>query len=174
MEIPLLGMPKKITNFSSALSSVAVLVISILIAQTAGAIGSIFTAKSIPTWYAGIEKPFFSPPNWLFGPVWVALYALMGIAAYLVWQKRQTAGAKQGLWLYLVHLAANALWSVIFFGLQNPGLAFVEILILWALILAVIWRFYKIRKTAGLILIPYIAWVTFAAFLNFAIWQLNL
>jgi len=149
-------------------------IISILIAQMAGAIGSVFTAPSIQTWYAYLEKPFFSPPNWLFAPAWITLYTLMGIAAFFVWQKRGEIGAKSALWLYLVQLVFNALWSVIFFGLKNPALAFFEILILWVLILTVTLKFYKIRKAAGILFIPYILWVTFATILNFAIWQLNI
>lgn len=149
------------------------LILSIVIAQAAGLIGSIFTFSAIPTWYAGLEKPFFSPPNWLFGPAWLLLYTLMGTAAYLVWKKRGISGAKSALLLYGVHLAFNALWSIIFFGMKNPGLAFGEIVILWALILVVSLKFLKIEKLAGLLFIPYIAWVTFAAILNFAVWRLN-
>ncbi len=149
------------------------LIISIVIAQLAGLIGSIFTFSSIPTWYAGLVKPVFSPPNWLFGPAWILLYTLMGIAAYLIWKKRQIKGAKTSLWLYGIHLIFNVLWTVIFFGMKNPGLAFAEIIILWALILIVAMKFYKIKKSAGLLFIPYIAWVVFAAILNLAIWRLN-
>jgi len=158
---------------SKNISFVAGLIFSIVIAQLAGLLGSIFTVSSIKTWYVLLEKPFFSPPGWLFGPVWVLLYTLMGIAAYLVWQKRQTKGAKSALWLYVIHLIFNALWSIIFFGMKNPGLAFFEILILWGLILAVALKFSKIDKSAGLLFIPYILWVSFAAILNFSVWMLN-
>ena len=148
-------------------------IISIILAQMAGAIGSVFTISSIQTWYVYLEKPFFSPPNWLFAPAWITLYTLMGIAAFLVWQKRQESRAKSALWLYLIHLVLNSLWSVIFFGLQNPAWAFFEILILWVLIVIVAWKFYKIIIIAGILFIPYIIWVTFASILNFTIWQLN-
>lgn len=155
-------------------------VVSVIIAQMVGFLGSVFTAPNIESWYALLEKPFFSPPNWLFAPVWITLYALMGIAAFLVWSScaKATDGQtrkriKIALGLYGAQLVLNALWSVIFFGLKNPGLAFFEILILWALILIVAVKFFKIEKAAGLLFIPYILWVTFAAILNFAIWQLN-
>lgn len=148
-------------------------VVSIFIAQMAGVIGSFFTTSSIQSWYVFLEKPAFAPPNWLFAPAWITLYTLMGLAAFLVWRKRNLAGAKLALWLYGVHLGFNALWSVIFFGLKNPGLAFLEILVLLILIVVVAVKFFRIEKIAGFLFIPYILWVTFAAVLNFAIWQLN-
>lgn len=147
--------------------------VSVLIAQMAGVIGSFFTTSSIQSWYVFLEKPAFAPPNWLFAPAWLTLYTLMGLAAFLIWRKRNVAGVKAALWLYGVHLGLNALWSIIFFGLKNPGLAFIEILVLWALILAVTIKFFKIDKVAGFLFLPYILWVTFAAVLNFAIWRLN-
>lgn len=157
------------------------LIISVIIAQMAGAIGSVFTAPSIQSWYAFLEKPFFSPPNWLFAPAWISLYTLMGIAAFLVWSSyaRATDGQakkkiKTALGIYGVHLVFNALWSFIFFGLQNPAWAFFEILILWVLIAIVAWKFYKIRRIAGILFVPYILWVSFATVLNFAVWQLNM
>lgn len=149
------------------------LIISIVIAQAAGAIGSIFTISSISTWYAGLIKPAFSPPNWLFGPTWFLLYTLMGIAAYLIWRKRQEKRIGPALWLYGVHLVLNALWSIIFFGLKNPGIAFVEIIFFWLAILTLIIIFSKVSRPAALLLLPYIAWVSFAAYLNLGIWQLN-
>jgi len=148
-------------------------IVSVLIAQMAGIIGSFFTFSSVQSWYAFLEKPFFAPPNWLFAPAWITLYVLMGIAAFLVWRKRYTAGAKLALWLYGVQLALNALWSVIFFGMRNPGLAFVEIVVLWVLILVVTLKFFKVEKTAGWLFVPYLLWVTFAAILNFVVWRLN-
>jgi tryptophan-rich sensory protein len=148
-------------------------IVSVLIAQMAGIIGSFFTFSSIQSWYVFLEKPFFAPPNWLFAPAWITLYTLMGIAAFLVWQKRGEPGVKKALWLYGVQLVLNALWSVIFFGLQNPFLAFLLILALWLLIVLVTVKFWEIRKVAGILFVPYIAWVSFAAILNFAIWRLN-
>ena len=147
---------------------------SIIIAQLAGAVGSIFTAPSIQSWYVFLEKPFFAPPNWLFAPAWITLYALMGIAAFLVWQKRRKVEVKSALYFYFAQLLLNASWSVAFFGLQNPFLGFLVIIALWLLILVTMVKFWKIERFAGLLFFPYILWVTFATMLNFAIWQLNL
>ena len=151
------------------------LVISILICQSAGIIGSIFTANSIPTWYAELAKPKFNPPNWIFAPVWTTLFVLMGIAAFLVWSKGLgRRDVKMALGIFVTQLVLNTLWSIIFFGLQNPGLAFIEILLLWLVILATIMAFYKISKPAAWLLAPYILWVSFAVYLNYSIWQLSL
>ncbi len=140
----------------------------------AGLIGSIFTAPSIPTWYATLQRPELSPPNWIFGPVWTTLYVLMGIAAFLVWRKGlHRKEVKIALGLFLVQLALNSLWSVLFFGLQNPGAALVEIAALWLAILATIVSFSKISRPAAYLLLPYILWVSFAAYLTYAIWILN-
>jgi len=149
------------------------LLISILIALSAGFIGSFFTTPSISTWYAFINKPSFSPPNWLFAPVWTLLYILMGIAAFLIWQKRDNQKTKQALRFYGTQLILNALWSIIFFGMHNPGLAFLEIIFLWIFIFLTLIKFYKINKTAGLLFVPYLAWISFALILNYAVWMLN-
>ena len=149
------------------------LIISILIAQLAGAIGSIFSATSISTWYANLTKPEFSPPNWLFGPVWIILYTLMGIAAYFIWKKRQNKSARVMLWFYGIHLALNALWSILFFGFKNPFLAYIEIIFLWGMVMIITLRFSKIEKNTGYLFLPYAFWVTFATLLNFTIWMLN-
>ncbi|MFH1714318.1 MAG: TspO/MBR family protein [Candidatus Nealsonbacteria bacterium] len=154
--------------------TILTLLISIIIAQLAGAVGSIFTASSIGSWYAFLEKPAFSPSNWLFAPAWITLYALMGIAAFLIWQKRGEAGARSALYFYGGQLILNSLWSVIFFGFQNPFLAFLEIIVLWLLIAFTTVKFYRIEKAAGLLFVPYILWVTFAMVLNFAVWRLNM
>jgi len=149
------------------------LIISIAIAQGAGIIGSIFTVASVKTWYLDIVRPEWNPPSWIFGPVWITLYTLMGIAAYLIWQVREVEGAKLALVVYGIQLALNALWSVLFFGLKNPGLAFAEILILLVFIIATTILFWKINTWAGVLLVPYLAWASFATFLNYTIWQLN-
>lgn len=149
------------------------LIISILIAEAAGLLGSIFTFRSIPTWYATLKKPSFNPPSWLFGPVWTILYIFMGISSYMIWQRRGVADVKLALIVYGIQLALNALWSILFFGLKNPGLALVEIVFLWIAILATIILFWPINAYAGALLIPYLAWVTFASFLNYNIWVLN-
>jgi len=142
--------------------------------QLAGVIGSFFTAPAIPAWYSTLTKPNFSPPNWLFAPVWLSLYLLMGISAYLIWQKTaEQEKAKSALKLFWSHLIFNALWSIIFFGLQNPGLAFLNIIILWILIVILIVKFWKISSWAAYLLIPYLIWVSFASILNYYIWYLN-
>lgn len=152
----------------------AKLAIAIVLCLLAGLVGSIFTAPAIGSWYAGIEKPLFNPPNWLFAPVWTILFLLMGISLYVVWSKGlQKKGVKLALGAFCVQLVLNALWSFLFFGLQNPFLAFIEILLLWLAILATIILFYKISKKAALLLVPYILWVSFAVLLNYSIWLLN-
>jgi tryptophan-rich sensory protein len=150
------------------------LIFSIILSQSAGILGSFFTAPAIPTWYASLAKPAFNPPAWLFAPVWITLFTLMGIALYLVLIKgANKPEIKKGAYLFGIQLLLNALWSILFFGLQSPGLAFAEILVLWAAIAATIWQFNKIDRRAAYLLIPYILWVSFAAILNFSIWQLN-
>lgn len=150
------------------------LLIFIIIAQLAGLVGSFFTAPNIDNWYVFLERPSFAPPNWLFAPAWITLYTLMGIASFLVWQKRQFPRARSALFFYLGQLLFNALWSIVFFGMQSPFLGFLVIIILWFLIVITLIKFWKTEKIAGLLFIPYILWVSFAAVLNFSIWQLNL
>ena len=149
--------------------------ISIFIAEMAGVVGSVFIASSIPTWYAGLAKPEWTPPSWLFGPVWVLLYALMGIAAYLVWKVRhQKKEAEGALLLYGVHLFFTSLWSLIFFGLQNLGLALAEIFLLWLLIIYTMIFFFKVSRPAGWVFVPYLIWVSFAMILNAALFSMQL
>lgn len=149
-------------------------VLSIVVCEGAGLIGSLATFPSIPTWYASLEKPAFNPPNWLFGPVWATLYALMGIAAFLVWRQGiRKREVKIALGIFLVQLVLNSLWSIVFFGLNSLLGGLVVILPLWVAILLSIVTFYRISKTAGVLLIPYILWVSFATILNFSLWQLN-
>lgn len=148
------------------------LIISILIAQVAGVIGSFFTVASVGDWYADLVLPSVAPPSWLFAPVWVTLYTLMGIAAYLVWQRR-SVGGRRALTVYGVQLVFNAMWSAIFFGLRNPGMAFAEIILLLLLIVFTTIVFWRIDHRAGWLFMPYLVWVGFASYLNFAIWVLN-
>ena len=148
------------------------LIISLIIPQLAAIIGGLFTAKSIPTWYATLIKPSFNPPNWLFGPVWTTLYLLMGISLYLVWNSQKDF--KVALIIFGIQLGLNLLWSILFFGLHQPLWAFIEIIFLWIFIVLNIIFFYKISPVAGLIQIPYLLWVSFAALLNFFLWRLNL
>jgi tryptophan-rich sensory protein len=150
------------------------LTISVFIAEMAGVIGSIFTSSAINGWYANVIKPELSPPNWVFGPVWTTLFALMGIALFLVWKKGlNKKSVRVAIWIFAVQLVLNILWSLIFFGLRSPRGAFVEIIILWLGILATIVFFARVSKPAALLLAPYILWVSFASCLNFAIWTLN-
>jgi benzodiazapine receptor len=138
-------------------------------------IGSLFTtSEAISDWYAGLNRPFFTPPGWIFGPVWTILYALMALSAFIIWQEGLSSTAvKIALALYLVQLALNALWTPLFFGLQMPLVAFVEILLLWLAILGTIWAFGKLSVPAAVLLMPYFLWTTFAAVLNGSIWLLN-
>ncbi len=151
---------------------VAKLLVSIGVSLGAGAIGSFFTISSIPTWYVTLNKPIFSPPNWIFAPVWTTLYILMGISLYLVWISKSKL-KQRGTTVFFIQLGLNVFWSLIFFGLKNPPAAFFEIIALWIAILLTIKTFYKISKLAGNLLIPYILWVTFAAALNAMIVLLN-
>jgi len=124
-------------------------------------------------WYEGLKKPGWRPPNWLFAPAWTILYILMGVAAWLVWRAVGFAGGGVPLGLYLLQLLLNAAWTPIFFGLRKPNLAFFEIVLLWLAIAATIAAFHAVDTVAAWLLVPYLAWVTFAACLNLAIWRLN-
>lgn len=143
------------------------LILSIGLCLGVGIVGSFFTTSSIPTWYATLNKPFFSPPNFIFAPVWTTLYILMGISLYLVWQKGKVPT------IFWIQLILNFLWSILFFGLKNPVLGFVEIVVLWITIFLTIKNFYPISKWAAYLLIPYLLWVTFASILNLSIVILN-
>ena len=140
-----------------------------------GYISSIVTRENIPTWYALINKPFFTPPNWVFAPVWTLLYIMMGFAAGSVWNKIDTdeTNVKKAFLFFLIQLALNALWSYLFFGLRNPMLASFEIILLWLMIYETYVQFKKIDKVSGYLLLPYLAWVSFATILTFSIWYLN-
>lgn len=139
--------------------------------MAAGVVGSRFLPGA---WYASLAKPSWNPPAYLFGPVWTVLYTSMGVAAWLVWRKLGYGGARPVLVLFLVHLGFNALWSYLFFGLQQPGWAFAEIILLWLMILALTVGFWRISAPAGVLLVPYLGWVSFASVLNFTLWRMNL
>jgi benzodiazapine receptor len=140
-----------------------------------GYISSLVTRENIPTWYADLNKPFFNPPNWVFAPVWTLLYIMMGLAAGLVWNKIDTneKNVKKAFLFFLIQLALNALWSYLFFGLRNPMLASFEIIVLWLMIYETYIQFKKIDKVSGYLLLPYLAWVSFATLLTFSVWYLN-
>jgi len=148
-------------------------IIAIVICQLAGIIGSIFTTPAVRGWYAGINRPSFSPPNWLFAPVWTTLFVLMGISVAIIWLSEKNDLRKKALLIFSIQLVLNTLWSIIFFGMENPTLAFVEIIVLWFAILYTIILFRKINRKAACLLIPYILWVSFASVLNLAIAMLN-
>ena len=155
-------------------NNITKLAASIMICLFAGLAGSLFTSPAIPGWFATLAKPTFSPPNWIFAPVWTILFVLMGISMYLVWNKGlQNRDVRISLFIFDIQLVLNVLWSFLFFGLRSPFYAFVEIIILWVAIAFTIQNFSRISRTAGLLLVPYILWVSFAAILNFYIWNLN-
>ena len=163
------------------LKNIIRLVVSVAVPLLAGGIGSFFTVSSVDTWYQTLEKPALNPPAWVFGPVWTILFVLMGIALFLVWQNysdilqniRMKSVGRWAIILFFVQLFLNVCWSVVFFGMQNPGGALVVIIALWLAILATIVTFRKLSRPAAWLLIPYILWVTFATYLNYSIWMLN-
>ena len=157
-------MKQKITKF----------VVSVLVCELAGVLGSFFTTPAIPNWYAGLQKSFLNPPNWLFAPVWATLFFLMGISLYLIWEKlKEDKRAKSAIYVFTIQLTLNILWSVAFFGLRSPLYGFIVIIILWFAILFTIFKFHPISKTAAYLLLLYIIWVSFASILNFSIMILN-
>lgn len=177
-------------NFSKLLSAIA-------ISEAAGAIGAIATAQSVKTWYATLAKPALNPPSWFFGPAWTTLFLLMSIALYLVWQnnwhvvrqlrmrtKKAWNPISERLWsgdwqklnaigIFAVQYILNIAWSFVFFGAERPDIAFFVLLALWFAIIHVIANFYRISRAAAWLLVPYLLWVTFAGYLNYAIWMLN-
>jgi tryptophan-rich sensory protein len=159
---------------SSKLKEIPKLVASILIPLIIGFLGSSATMAEIPTWYAALSKPSWSPPNWLFGPVWTTLYILMGISLYLVWSKGlDRRDVRFAILIFGVQLLLNMLWSVVFFSYHALFGSFILILILWISILANIIAFYVISKPAGILLVPYIVWVSIASYLNYSVYILN-
>ncbi|MBC7188690.1 tryptophan-rich sensory protein [Candidatus Aerophobetes bacterium] len=149
------------------------LVVSILIPLVIGVLGSIFTSSSVNSWYLSLNKPFFNPPNFLFAFVWTTLFVLIGISFYLVWKNNFGNHKNMAIGVYSVQLFLNLLWSFLFFGLKTPFFALIEIILLWVVILTNIVVFHRISKPAGFLLIPYLVWVSFAAFLNYFIFILN-
>ncbi len=155
-------------------ADIARLIISIVACEGAGAIGAIFTTPAIATWYAGLKKPAFTPPNSVFGPIWITLYLLMGVAVFMVWREGlNQEGVTIAFTVFWIQLVLNVLWSVIFFGLKSLLGGMVVIFLLWIAILVNIIMFFGVSPIAGWLLIPYIIWVTIAANLNVRIWILN-
>lgn len=161
---------------SSTQKNILALIVCLILPQVAGGLGAIATADSVSTWYTEINKPGFTPPGWVFPVVWPTLYFMMGLASWFVWKERvkdDGSRVKKALIVYGIHLVLNTLWSFLFFGMQNPGAAFIEIIILLAMIAWTIKLFYDIRPLAGYLLIPYIIWVSYATVLTGTIWWIN-
>lgn len=138
------------------------------------AAGMISGAANRPdAWYAALVKPLWTPPGWIFVPVWIVLYVLMGVALWLIWERRSARLSSMAITLFMIQLILNVAWSWFFFGLHSPALAFADICLLWAAILATILLFASVYRPAALLLVPYFLWVSFAAVLNFSIWRLN-
>ena len=151
------------------------LIIDIIIPVAVGAISGFFTSSNVNTWFPTIVKPSFNPPSWLFAPVWTTLYVMMGIALFLVWKNESVAKSlkQKAIIFFAIQMTLNFLWSFTFFEMHEIGWAVVNILLLWIFIIATIFSFAPISKTAAWLLVPYISWVSFASILNIAIWQLN-
>jgi benzodiazapine receptor len=148
-------------------------IICLALPLAVGGISGFATVTGIDSWYSAVNKPFFNPPNWIFAPVWTSLYAIMGIGLFLIWQSPVSKKRSNALIIFAIQLALNFVWSFLFFYFENPGLALIEILILWLSILVMILYFRKVRLLAGNLQIPYLIWVSFATCLNTAIWWLN-
>lgn len=145
----------------------------IVLCQVAGIIGSIFTTSSVRGWYTTIQKSPLNPPSWIFAPVWTSLFILMGISVSIIWFSEKNDLRKKSLQIFFIQLILNTFWSIIFFGMKNPMLAFVEIVVLWFAILYTIILFRKINRKASCLLVPYILWVSFASYLNLSVALLN-
>jgi benzodiazapine receptor len=155
------------------LRDLSALVAWLVLCFAVAGLGGYWTAQGVGAWYGGLRKPGWTPPSWIFGPAWSALYASMAVAAWLAWRRRNQAGAWSGLVVFGVQFALNLAWSGIFFALRQPGLAFGEVLLLWAASVAMILALARVDRWAAGLLVPYLAWVTFASALNFANWRLN-
>ena len=151
------------------------LAIAILTVEIAGASGSVFTIQSLSTWYGTLQQPMIAPPNWVFGPVWTTLFALIGVALWLVWRQIESS-PREGwiaLGIFVVHFVFNLGWSAVFFGLQELGWGLAVIVVLWLLIVTTMWAFDRVDRRAALLLVPYLLWVSFAAYINYRFWVLN-
>jgi len=156
------------------ISNILRLIISIAVCQLAGLIGSLVTIPAIPTWYAALQKPVFTPPNWLFAPAWITLYLLMGIAVFIVWRYGWSEPkVRLALSIFTIQLVLNILWPFAFFGVESPLYGLIIIIALWILILLTMLSFFRVSAAAGWLLLPYLLWVSFATALNTAIWRLN-
>lgn len=156
------------------MKNIGKLIIVIIICELVGIAGSIFTVPAISNWYLTLNKPSFSPPNWIFGPVWTLLYLLMGVSVYLIWNKGlKNRKIREALVIFSAQLFLNFLWSFLFFGLRSPILGLINIVALWLVILLTIVKFHQFSKPAAYLLFPYLLWVSFASLLNFSILLMN-
>ena len=156
------------------MSNAIKLVVAVAVPLVVGGISGFATSRGVAEWYPTLVRPAFTPPSWLFGPVWTLLYIAMGVAAFLVWRRGlATEGVAVALTAFVVQLALNGLWSLLFFGARAPGVAFIEIIVLWVSIVVTVWLFWRLSTAAGVLLLPYLAWVSFAAVLNGSLWALN-
>jgi len=169
-----LGLMRMEMPVSETRKSMLALAVCIAACFSAAAIGGIATSQTVGTWYRSLSKPHWTPPGWLFGPVWSALYLMMAVAAWLVWRRHNATAVRWPLSLFTVQLILNAVWSWLFFALRSPGVAFAEIAVLWCAILWTLVLFGRVTKLAGWLMAPYLIWVAFAGALNLAIWRLNI
>jgi translocator protein len=160
-------------NHIQSMMRIVKLIVALLLPLAVGALAGRFTASAIPGWYATLNQPSFNPPNWVFAPVWTALYLLMGISFYLIWQMPPNRQRNRAIAIFLGQLALNFAWSFLFFYFKRIGWALVDIVLLWASIAAMLWAFYKLKPWAAWINVPYILWVSFATALNMAYYWLN-
>ncbi len=151
------------------------IIVVLMTCLVVGYLSGMVTRDSITTWYPTLVKPSFNPPNWIFAPVWTILYIMMGVAGGMVWNRMEqdAENVKKAFMFFIIQLALNAIWSLLFFYLHNPFLSLIEIVLLWLLIFETYTQFKKIDKVAGMLLVPYLAWVSFAMVLNGSIWWLN-
>lgn len=157
----------------SGIRQALVLLAILAVCLATGAIGSAVTSTSVTTWYQQLHKPSFNPPDWIFAPVWTVLYIAMAVSAWNVWRLHGLQDARMAMSLFAIQMTLNLAWSIIFFGMRQIGLALVEIMLLFAAIVATTLAFWRLDGVAALLFVPYVAWVGFATLLNFAIWRLN-
>jgi translocator protein len=154
-------------------SNIIKLTVSLLLPLFVGAVAGMFTSQAVPTWYASLNRPFFSPPNWVFGPVWTSLYILLGISFFLIWKEEASKARDLAIKVFLIQMLLNFAWSFIFFYFNLIGVALLEIILLWISIASMIYLFYKIKPLAAYLNIPYLLWVSFATILNAGYYFLN-
>jgi len=156
-----------------SVSRIIKVIVSLFLPLSVGAIAGMFTSQAVPTWYASLNRPFFSPPNWVFGPVWTSLYILLGISFFLIWKEEASKERDLAIKVFSIQLFLNFAWSFIFFYFNLIGAALIEIILLWISIALMIYLFYKIKPVAAYMNIPYLLWVSFATILNAGYYFLN-